>query len=273
MQLPDIQDEPDRRGIELDEVGVAGVRYPVHFADGSTVQDGIASIDVSVRLPADRRGTHMSRMLELVHEHLGQLDPRELPTALKAAASRLDVDCAQFDVSLPIAFEVVAPKSAIASWQTSDVSLSAKFNGGDVLVETTVRTDVTSLCPCSKAISDYGAHNQRSRVGLTVLGASDDVYPLPVKRLFEMIREVGSAPVFPIIKRVDERVITMRAHDNPAFVEDMARDLSVVCREIGVAHRVSVRNFESIHSHDARADVKWPARGLGSASVAPSGRD
>jgi GTP cyclohydrolase I len=200
-------------------------------------------------------------MLEFVHEHLRQLDPRELPTALKAAAGRLDVNGVQFDVSLPIAFEVVAPESAIASWQASDVSLSAKFNEGDVLVETTVRTDVTSLCPCSKAISDYGAHNQRSRVGLTVLGSSDDVYPVSVRRLFEMIREVGSIPVFPIIKRVDERVVTMSAHDNPAFVEDMARDLSAACRDLGVSHRVAVRNLESIHSHDAIARVTWPLKG------------
>jgi GTP cyclohydrolase I len=262
MHLPDIQDEPDRRGIELDKVGVAGVRYPIHFADGSTAQGGVASVDVSVRLPAGRRGTHMSRMLELIHEHLREFDPRELPTVLKAAANRLDVEGVQLSIFLPIAFEVLAPESAIASWQASDVSLIACIDGGDVQVETTVHTDVTSLCPCSKAISDYGAHNQRSRVGLAVLGASDDVYPIPVRRLFDMIREVGSTPVFPIIKRVDERVVTMRAHDNPAFVEDMARDLSAACREIGVAHRVAVRNFESIHSHDAIASVRWPLRGL-----------
>lgn len=255
MQLPDIQDQPDRRGIELDEVGVAGVRYPVRFSDGTTLQSGVASVDVTVRLPANRRGTHMSRMLELVHEHLRDFDPRELPTTLKAAADRLDVDEVRLSVSLPIAFEVVSPASGIEAWQASDVSILAALNDDAVEARTTTETDVTSLCPCSKAISDYGAHNQRSRVSLTVLGMSDDVYPLPVHRQFDMIRDVGSTPVFPIIKRVDERVVTMNAHDNPAFVEDMARDLSQACRALGVAHEVRVRNFESIHSHDAVAAV------------------
>ena len=264
MHLPDIQDEADGRGIDLDEVGVAGVRYPIQFSDGATVQGGVASVDVTVRLPADRRGTHMSRMLELVHEHLREFDPRELPTILKAAAARLDVDGVRLAVSLPVAFEVVAPASGIESWQACDVSIVAAVNHDVVDVRTTVGTDVTSLCPCSKAISDYGAHNQRSRVSLTACGVSDDVYPIPVRRQFDMIRSVGSAPVFPIIKRVDERVVTMSAHDNPAFVEDMARDLSVACRRLGVAHEITVRNFESIHSHDAVAAVNWT--NLGSVS-------
>lgn len=258
MHLPDIQDEPDARGIEIDEVGVAGVRYPIQFNDGSTFQGGVASVDVTVRLPSDRRGTHMSRMVELVHEHLREFDPRELPTILKAAAVRLEVDAVTLAISLPIAFEVVAPESGIRAWQASDVAIVAGIDAGDVEVETTVYTDVTSLCPCSKAISDYGAHNQRSRVGLSVRGSADDVYPLAVRRQFDMIREVGSTPVFPIIKRVDERVVTMWAHDKPAFVEDMARDLSEGCRTFGLAHSVSVRNFESIHSHDAVARVSWP---------------
>lgn len=257
MQLPDIQDQFDPRGIELDEVGVAGVRYPVRFSDGSTQQSGVASVDMTVRLPSERRGTHMSRMLALVHEHLRDFDPRELPTTLKASADRLDVVGVRLSLSLPVAFEVVAPASGIEAWQASDVSIAAALDDDVVEVRTTVETDVTSLCPCSKAISDYGAHNQRSRVGLTVLGTSDDVYPLPVRRQFDMIRDVGSTPVFPIIKRVDERVITMNGYEKPAFVEDMARDLSAACRELWISHEITVRNLESIHSHDAVARLAW----------------
>src|SRR4051812_16433461 len=151
MELPDIQDLPDSRGIELDEVGVAGVRYPVRFSDGSILQSGVASVDVSVRLGADRRGTHMSRMIELVHEHLRDFDPRELPTTLKSSADRLNVDKVRLAVSMPMAFEVVAPASGIEAWQACDVSIGADLVDDSIAVTTTVETDVTSLCPCSKA--------------------------------------------------------------------------------------------------------------------------
>ena len=231
MPLPDIQDQTDERGIELDRVGIAGVQYPVRFNDGSSMHAGIATFDVTVTLPAERRGTHMSRMVEIVHDELQDLEPERLPQALKVAADRLDVDRVQVDVALPMAFLVQAPASGKEAWQVCDVELAARHVADQTELAVTVGTDVTSLCPCSKAISDYGAHNPRSRV-----------------------------PVFPLIKRPDERVVTMDAHDHPAFVEDMARDLSQACRERGVAHTVSVRNFESIHSHDAVARVSWGSR-------------
>lgn len=259
MALPDIQNQVDKRGIELDRVGIAGVQYPIRFNDGSTEHSGIATFDVTVALPGDRRGTHMSRMVEIIHGELQDLEPDRLPQALKVAADRLDVDSVQVSVALPIAFLVHAPASGKEAWQVCDVELEAKLNAGQAELLVTVGTDVTSLCPCSKAISDYGAHNQRSRVRLTTIGSDEDVYPLDVATAFAMIRSVGSSPVFPLIKRPDERVVTMEAHDHPAFVEDMARDLSQACRARGLAHAVSVRNFESIHSHDAVAMVSWPA--------------
>jgi GTP cyclohydrolase I len=258
VALPDIQDQVDGRGIELDRVGIAGVQYPVRFNDGTSRHAGIATFDVTVTLPADRRGTHMSRMVEIIHDELQDLEPDRLPQALKMAADRLDVDRVQVSVALPMAFLVHAPASGKEAWQVCDVELDAKLNVGQTELSVTVGTDVTSLCPCSKAISDYGAHNQRSRVLLTAVGRDEDVYPLDVATAFAMIRSVGSSPVFPLIKRPDERVVTMEAHDHPAFVEDMARDLSQACRERGIAHAVSVRNFESIHSHDAVASLGWP---------------
>jgi len=255
--LPDIQDLRDERGIEIDQVGISGVRYPIRFNDGVTEQQGIAVFDFTVTLPEDRRGTHMSRMVEVIHEHLRALDPSRLPHALKAAADRLDVEGVRVAVAMPIGFLVAAPESNQQAWQVCDVTISAQVRGGASEVRTSLATDVTSLCPCSKAISDYGAHNQRSLVTLTVTGSGDDVYPLDVATAFEMIRTAGSCPVFPLVKRVDERALTMRAHDHPAFVEDMARDLSRVCRSRGLAHEVTVRNFESIHSHDAIASLAW----------------
>jgi GTP cyclohydrolase IB len=258
MALPDIQDEFDNRGIELDRVGIAGVQYPIRFDDGSSQHAGIATFDVTVTLPAERRGTHMSRMVEVIHDELQDLEPERLPQALKVAADRLDVDMVRVRVGLPMAFLVQAPASGKQAWQVCDVEFAAQLTADGPELAVTVGTDITSLCPCSKAISDYGAHNQRSRVRLTTFGRDEDVYPLDVASAFSLIRSVGSSPVFPIIKRPDERVVTMAAHDHPAFVEDMARDLSRACRERRVAHEISVRNFESIHSHDAVASVAWP---------------
>jgi GTP cyclohydrolase IB len=120
-----------------------------------------------------------------------------------------------------------------------------------------VVAEVTSLCPCSKAVSDYGAHNQRSRVTLTVVGDLNDPYPLPALEAAELAREVGSCAVYPLIKRVDERAITMMAYDRPAFVEDMVRDLSRLCRSRGFTHDIEVQNLESIHGHDASARISW----------------
>ena len=135
--------------------------------------------------------------------------------------------------------------------------LEAALIDGAFRLSTTVTSQVTSLCPCSKAISDYGAHNQRSDVTLKVEGDGDDPYPLSVRRVVEFIRRVGSCPVFPLVKRPDERAITMAAFDHPAFVEDMARDLSWRMRDLGINHTISVRNLESIHSHDAVARLRW----------------
>jgi GTP cyclohydrolase IB len=259
--LPDIQDSYDDRGIALDRVGIAGLRYPTTFDDGITQQSAIAEMSVTVGLPGHRRGTHMSRMVELVDEHLSELRPRELPVVLKTLAGRLDADSVQLKIAMGFATRVSAPATGSESAQVHDVMLSASMAAGETELTTTVTSDVTSLCPCSKAISDYGAHNQRSRISLSVHGVGDDPYPLSVSDAVEMIRSVGSCPVFPTIKRPDERLITMSAHDNPRFVEDMARDLSLICRERGLGHSILVRNLESIHSHDAVAGVQYAPAG------------
>ena len=151
-------------------MGISGLRYPTVFDDGQISQGGMGDFDVVVRLPSDRRGTHMSRMVEIVHDHLTRLDPRELPLVLKHAAAKLDVDCVEIRCALPIATSVTSPASGRESWQASDVRFEAALADGDFTPQTLVTTQVTSLCPCSKAISDYGAHNQRSDVTLTVDG-------------------------------------------------------------------------------------------------------
>ncbi|MFF2255120.1 GTP cyclohydrolase, FolE2/MptA family [Streptomyces sp. NPDC058142] len=253
--MHDIQNEHDRRGIAIDEVGISGLRYPLTFDDGHTRQQGIADIAVTVGLQADRRGTHMSRMIALVHEEVATLTPQELPLALKRGLTLLDAPALTLTLSLPIATSVTAPASRQESWQTHDVTVTGRITTSDCTVATAVTTHVTSLCPCSKAISDYGAHNQRSEITLEITGTADAPYPLPVHEIVDLLRATGSAPVIPLIKRPDERVVTMQAYDHPVFVEDIIRDISLTCRDKALTHTVTARNLESIHSHDAIATL------------------
>lgn len=253
--MHDIQNEVDERGVEIDEVGISGLRYPVCFDDGHLVQDGIGEVAITVRLPHDRRGTHMSRMVALAHEHLQHFSPQEMPAVLKAGADLLDAPGIIIAVAMPIGTRVLAPVSRVESWQIHDILVQGSLQGDTTSVTTSVTCDVTSLCPCSKAISDYGAHNQRSRITLAVTGHGDAPYPLPIHEAIEILRGSASAPVVPLVKRPDERMLTMTAFDHPVFVEDMARDVSRLCRSRDLRHEVRVRNLESIHSHDAVARI------------------
>ena len=253
----DIQDQADHRGVAIDRVGISELRHPTCFLDGDIEQPGMGTFSIHVGLPEDRRGTHMSRMVELVADHLTILDPRELPVFLKEASSKLDVLSVRVEASIALAIEVVSPVSKRTSWQSLDVSLAAEVSDNAVTTTSEVTTAITSLCPCSKAISDYGAHNQRSVVSLLTVGTADSPYPLSVDQAFALIRRTGSSPVFPLIKRPDERAVTMMAFDKPAFVEDIVRDVSLECRTAGIPHRVAVANIESIHSHDATASLSW----------------
>ncbi|GAA2487922.1 GTP cyclohydrolase FolE2 [Streptomyces thermolineatus] len=231
------------------------MRYPLVFDDGHTRQQGIATISVTVRLPADRRGTHMSRMVALVHGEVATLTPQELPLVLKRGLALLDTPALTLGLTLPLATTVTAPASEQTSWQTHDLTVTGRIDATGCTVTTSVTTQVTSLCPCSKAISDYGAHNQRSEVTLQITGSADTPYPLPFQEIVDLLRSTGSAPVLPLVKRPDERVLTMQAYDHPVFVEDIIRDTSLACREKGLNHAVHVRNLESIHSHDAIATL------------------
>lgn len=259
--LPDVQGASDTRGVAIDEVGVSGLRYPVTFDDGVIEQSGIAEVEMTVGLLADRRGTHMSRMVEAAEAYLSRVNPYELHTAFKAVAALLDATDLAITLDMPVATRVDSPVTANSGYQVHDLSLSGRLFDDGFQLRSTVTTDVTTLCPCSKAISDYGAHNQRSRVSLSVLGENDDPYPVQFIDQVQLIRDSASCPVFPVVKRPDERAITMAAYENPKFVEDLIRDLTMRCRELDVPHGILARNIESIHSHDAVARLKWRPTG------------
>lgn len=257
MSLPDLQNEYDHRGVAIDEVGVSGLRMPATFDDEVLRQCGIGEYEITVELLGHRRGTHMSRMVQAVQNSFRLLNPYSFPSGLKALLDLLEVDAATVSFEMPLVIEVRAPATGETGWQVSDLRLQGRISRDAFSLETTVTTDVTTLCPCSKAISDYGAHNQRSQVSLTVRGDGDTPYPLGVTTMVELIRSNCSCPVFPVVKRPDERALTMIAYENPMFAEDVIRQVSLECRKHSVPHSLVVRTLESIHSHDAVARLNW----------------
>jgi GTP cyclohydrolase I len=259
--MRDIQSESDTRGIAIDSVGISGLRMPTTFRDGHLEQVGIATVELTVGLQAERRGTHMSRLVQLAGHHLTEFEPRELPVILKTLRAVLDAPTSRLTIALPVAVPVKAPVTRITSHNVVDVAFSGQSGADGSRVTTTVNATTTSLCPCSKEISDYGAHNQRSVVTVSVEGDGDDPYPVSILHLYELIAASGSCPVVPLLKRPDERQVTMQAYDKPVFVEDIVREISEALRADEVPHSVNVRNLESIHEHDAVATLSWRASG------------
>ena len=263
MPIPDVQSESDHRRLAIDQVGIRGLRYPLAFADGDApAQTTIATFAVSVSLPEDRKGTHMSRLVELLEDRTAAgeppLDVANLRALLDALVVRLDAPGGRIDIAFPWFVRKTAPISGVASLLDYEVRLSGEIAGDRYASEVTVQVPVTSLCPCSKEISDYGAHNQRSTIAITVRPRE----PIRVCELLRVAEEEASAELYGILKRADEKYLTERAYDNPRFVEDLVRGvaarLAADRRFAGFA--VEAENFESIHNHSAFARI---ARGPG----------
>ncbi|MEM9073761.1 MAG: GTP cyclohydrolase FolE2 [Myxococcota bacterium] len=255
--MEDVQSQPDHRGIALDRVGVSGVRLPV-VAEG---QRTVAIADLAVSVPAETKGAHMSRFLEVVEPHRELLSLARLPLLLRDVRAVLEADHAEVAFRFPYFVAKKAPVSKATGWADVEASLEGSL-GAELSLTLGAVVPVTSLCPCSKAISDYGAHNQRGYVHLDVtprIDAQGTAAPLTIADLVRVAEENASAPVYPLLKRPDERHVTMQAYDNPVFVEDIARGVALALREDPrvAAARVRVVNQESIHNHDAFAEVSW----------------
>lgn len=261
--IPDVQNRADKRGIPLDLVGVRDIRFPIVVLDRAAVQQRtVASIHMAVSLPHHFKGTHMSRFIEALNDHPGELTMRTMPALLADLRQRLQAERAHVTVEFPYFLTRVAP----ASHATALMDYNCVFTG-DLADDTatftmTVEVPVTSLCPCSKEISEYGAHNQRGVIRMEVRSLPDE-HGAPqliwIEELVEMAEGAASAPVYPLLKRSDERHVTMQAYDNPRFVEDMVREVVMGLREDArVAWcRVQAVNQESIHNHNAFARVEW----------------
>ena len=267
--MRDVQSERDTREIDIDQVGVCGLRYPITVLDRAREkQQTIAQVELSVSLPHHFKGTHMSRFVEVFEDHRGEVTSATIPLILADLRSRLDAEVSHLEVRFPYFVEKQAP----ATGATSLLDVEAWFRGqtseeeGDDFI-VGMRAPVTSLCPCSKAISEYGAHNQRGHLSLEVRGRrGEDGQPamIWIEELVEMAEASASAPVYALLKRPDERHVTMQAYDNPAFVEDMVRNAAqrLLADERVAWFRVEAVNEESIHNHNAFARIeRWVPAG------------
>lgn len=261
--MQDVQNQPDTRQLTIDKVGVRDLRYPITVLDrANTTQQTIATMSMSVELPHHYKGTHMSRFIEVLEAHRGEVTMRTLPSILRELRERLDAERAHIEVEFPFFLERVAPVSKAASLLDYEGSFVGTSDGQTEDFVLGITVPVTSLCPCSKIISDYGAHNQRGHITIQVRlldesWANEDFVWL--EDLIEIAESSASAPLYPLLKRPDERHVTMQAYDNPVFVEDMVRNVAAKLQQERRVKwfKVSSINQESIHNHNAFAEISW----------------
>lgn len=253
--IPDVQSSADTRHLAINRVGIKGIRHPVKVKDKSVgVQHTIATFNMYVHLPHNFKGTHMSRFVEILNHHEREISVESFESILSEMVSRLEAESGYIEMSFPYFVNKTAPVSGVQSLLDYDVTLIGETINGKPRVTMKVLVPVTSLCPCSKKISERGAHNQRSHVTLS-LRTNEFVWIEDVIRITE---EQASCELYGLLKRPDEKFVTERAYDNPKFVEDMVRDVATVLdadKRID-AYVVESENFESIHNHSAYAMIE-----------------
>ena len=259
--LPDIQKTRDTRGIPIDQVGITNLQYPIQVMDreGKPLPT-VATISMSVHLPHHFKGTHMSRFLEVLTEHEGEITMRTLPLILHDLKKRLDAESTQIEVRFPYFVEKAAPVSGAKAKVGCNVTFLGESSGKKDDFALRVEVPVKTLCPCSKEISDYGAHNQRGHVTIEVRtkkkkgGGWELIW---IEDLIAIAEQGASAPIYALLKRPDERHVTMQAYDNPVFVEDLVRNVALALKKDKriTSFEVKAVNQESIHAHDAFARV------------------
>jgi GTP cyclohydrolase I len=258
--LADCQSQPDSRQLRIDKVGVRGLLHPIKVQDrANETQSTVARVSLLVDLPKDFKGTHMSRFVEVLNAHGTQVQVETLPLMLHELQRKLHAQVAHIEMEFPYFLEKEAPVTRAKGLVDYQVKFDAAVHGKDVTFTVTVTVPVTTLCPCSKAISSYGAHNQRGYVSL----ALRSVRPIWIEDMVALVEASASSEIFSLLKRPDEKFVTEKAYDNPVFVEDLVRNVAVRCN----AHpditwyRVEAENMESIHNHSAYACIEKPAVG------------
>lgn len=253
MVLPDVQSSLDRRNIPIEKVGVKGIKTPVLVKSLGGSQHTVADIEMYVSLPADKKGTHMSRFWTLLDSVNKPFAPVMMTELMSQMLEFLKADGGYIKLDFPFFVRKQAPVSGLESTMNYRVQLIAEAKNGKTTVQQIVTAPVTSLCPCSKEISKYGAHNQRSHVSIAAVIDTN----FPIERQIDMIEASASCPVWGLLKRSDEKHVTEKAYENPKFVEDLVRDVAIRCQDEPAIHafRIEAENFESIHNHSAYASI------------------
>ena len=253
--IEDVQSSRDTRQIPINKVGIKDIRHPVRVRDRSMgEQHTIACFNMYVNLPHNFKGTHMSRFVEILNQHEREISVESFKEMLKEMAERLEAESGHIEMRFPYFVNKTAPVSKVESLMDYDVTFIGEVHNGIVEMAIKVVIPVTSLCPCSKKISDYGAHNQRSHV--TVNARIRDF--IWIEEIIEMVEQEASCELFGLLKRPDEKQVTERAYDNPKFVEDMVRDVAAQLNNEDriKSYVVESENFESIHNHSAYALIE-----------------
>jgi GTP cyclohydrolase IB len=253
-EIPDVQGSPDTRRLDIDRVGIKAIRHPCVVKDRSGgTQHTVATFNMYVGLPHNFKGTHMSRFVEVLNAHEQAITVESFQRILWEMTNRLDAESGHIEMSFPYFVNKTAPVSGVKSLLDYEVSFIGEITQGKPQTTVKVVVPVTTLCPCSKNISNYGAHNQRSHV--TVAARIGDF--IWVEELIDWVEAVASCELYGLLKRPDEKYVTERAYDNPKFVEDMVRDVAAKLNDDDRirAYTVESENFESIHNHSAYAMI------------------
>lgn len=253
-EVEDVQGRADTRQLPINRVGIKDISHPVRVKDRSSgEQHTIATFNMYVSLPHNFKGTHMSRFVEILHAER-EISVESFRAMLHNMTARLEADTGHIEMNFPFFIMKKAPVSGVESLMDYRATLIGEHSHGLTKMWVRVVVPVTSLCPCSKKISDYGAHNQRSHVTITARLRSH----MWIEELIEIAESEASCELYGILKRPDEKYVTERAYDNPKFVEDMVRDVATRLNrdERVAAYVVEAENFESIHNHSAYARIE-----------------
>jgi GTP cyclohydrolase I len=254
-QIADVQSSRDTRRIAINKVGIKDIRHPVKVKDRSEgEQHTVAVFSMYVFLPHNFKGTHMSRFVEILNNHEREITVESFKDMLTEMAERLESEAGHIEMTFPFFINKRAPISGVESLLDYEVTLIGEVRDGTPEMYVKVVVPVTSLCPCSKSISDRGAHNQRSHVTVKVRTRGF----VWIEDMIDLVEKEASCELFGLLKRPDEKYVTERAYDNPKFVEDMVRDVATRLNEDDriSAYTVESENFESIHNHSAYALIE-----------------
>lgn len=253
--LPDTQNKKDIRNIIINKVGIKDIKHPLTYVTNTgEKQPSVGNWQMTVGLSADVKGTHMSRFIEILNQDTMEFSVETFHSITQNVLQKLEAKTAQIEVNFPMFMQKTAPTSGVKSLLDYDTTLISELNGDELVTTLKIVVPITSLCPCSKSISQYGAHNQRSHITISAVIADG----ISFEDLVIMVEKSASCDLYAILKREDEKFVTEKAYDNPAFVEDLVRDIAIELNNNDKIKNyvLESENFESIHNHSAYALIE-----------------